>query len=253
MIFKKIKRFLYFRPSNKKYGDIPDEMDDIYITNDKNYKLNGWYYRSKNNKNSDVYLYCHGNAGNMSMEIPFFNVLIKHDISILAFDYSGYGNSEGTSINEDSIYNDAEIWMKYLIEEKQYSKDNIVPLGFSIGSCPAIRLANTYKTPKLVIFSGFYKLYYLVKDKLWKPLTFLIPNEIKNDFDNSEYIKNYEGHIFMIHSKTDGLISYKHAEMNINNCKYGNGISLECGGTHNNPSFTWKTFKKIIDFEIMDI
>ncbi|KAK0395115.1 hypothetical protein QR680_001124 [Steinernema hermaphroditum] len=61
---------------------------------------------------------------------------------IFAFDYSGYGMSDGKP-SETNVYNDVESAYVFLQKSFGYAPENIIPLGFSMGTAASIHLAAT--------------------------------------------------------------------------------------------------------------
>lgn len=235
----KLKSSFYYQPDINQYIRIPKEVEDIYITNKNNTKLNGWYYSSQyNGKPSKIILYCHGNGGNITVNNNIISEMISNRISFLIFDYRGYGKSEGTSIT-NSIYEDAKDWLDYLVDKKQINQNDIIPLGHSIGSFPAAKLADIYKLPKVIILSGFHSVSEIVMEILSSPFNYIASIMTQGDLNTGKHLKQYQGKSLILHSQTDDIISYEHAEKNSN---YG-GILNEIQGDHNNPIIDWNFIK----------
>jgi pimeloyl-ACP methyl ester carboxylesterase len=57
-------------------------------------KLHGWYVPTANPR--AVILFAHGNAGNLSHRFEILEMLNRLRVSVLIFDYRGYGRSEGS-------------------------------------------------------------------------------------------------------------------------------------------------------------
>lgn len=234
----KFKSSLYYVPSNVKYDTPPDTVKNVYITNKQNHKLHGWYYNPFNTVPRKIILFCHGNAGNMTTNIKFVNEFISHKIPFLMFDYRGFGESEGITI-VNSTFDDALDWMNYLINDKHINKNDIVPVGNSIGSYPVARLASEHNLPKVIIISGFHSVTDVVKDVLIFPVNYLASIFTSGDLFTGKYLNKYNGNALLLHSKDDEVIPYKHAEMN---GKYG-GLLIEIGGNHDNPDINWNFVK----------
>ncbi len=69
-------------------------FEDAYFDAEDGTRIHGWYCPNPNAR--AVVLYAHGNAGNLSHRWP----MMRHwhdqfDVSIMMFDYRGYGRSEG--------------------------------------------------------------------------------------------------------------------------------------------------------------
>jgi pimeloyl-ACP methyl ester carboxylesterase len=62
-------------------------------------------------------------------------------VNIMAYDYTGYGKSNGTSC-EENCYADIEAAFQYLLEVRKLQPEQIVLYGRSLGSGPSCYLAS---------------------------------------------------------------------------------------------------------------
>ena len=97
-------------------------------------------------------LICHGNAGNLSeFERPLhYAGLRRLGLNLLAFDYRGYGESEGAP-TEAGLYRDADAAYRYLREERSVPASRIIIFGHSLGSAVAIDLASRVPSAGLIV------------------------------------------------------------------------------------------------------
>jgi fermentation-respiration switch protein FrsA (DUF1100 family) len=101
-------------------------------------------------------LICHGNAGNISeFDRPaHYGGLRGLGLNLLAFDYRGYGESDG-SPSEAGLYRDAEAAYHYLHWDLGVPADRIIVFGHSLGSAVAIDLASRVSTAGLIVEGAF--------------------------------------------------------------------------------------------------
>lgn len=86
-------------------------------------------------------LFSHGNAEDLGMIYDWFNDLARVlRVNIMAYDYTGYGKSNGTP-NEKSCYSDIEAAFQYLMEVRRIQPEQVVLYGRSLGSGPSCYLA----------------------------------------------------------------------------------------------------------------
>src|SRR5438309_484654 len=71
---------------------LPYEQASIQTSDGK--KIDAWFIPEAN-PHSRVILLCHGNAGNISYRLEKASMLHSAGLSVLLFDYRGYGRSEG--------------------------------------------------------------------------------------------------------------------------------------------------------------
>ena len=97
-------------------------------------------------------LICHGNAGNISEAgRPYHYAGLRAlGLSLLAFDYRGYGESEGAP-SEDGLYRDAYAAYHYLLDTLRVPPERIVLFGHSLGSAVAVELAGRVPAAGLIL------------------------------------------------------------------------------------------------------
>ena len=72
------------------------EFEDVRVETSDGEKIHLWYLHSSTPKISQVFLECHGNAGNMGLRLPSMIAARKHlNVGIVIFDYRGFGASTG--------------------------------------------------------------------------------------------------------------------------------------------------------------
>lgn len=157
------------------------------------------------------------------------------------FDYMGFGKSTGET-NIESTYDDTVDCMEYLIKEKELNINDIVPIGQSIGSFPASKLASVYELPKLIIFAGFHSMSDTIFDLFPTPFNYLGSLIAYGDLHTGKYLKKFKGKSLLFHSKEDEVISYKNA---LKNSEYG-GTLIDVKGTHNKLDINWNIVKEFI-------
>jgi fermentation-respiration switch protein FrsA (DUF1100 family) len=97
-------------------------------------------------------LICHGNAGNISEAgRPYHYAGLRAlGLSLFAFDYRGYGESEGVP-TEQGLYRDAEAAYRYLRDTLDVPAERIVVFGHSLGSAVAVELVSRVPAAGLVL------------------------------------------------------------------------------------------------------
>jgi fermentation-respiration switch protein FrsA (DUF1100 family) len=97
-------------------------------------------------------LICHGNAGNISdVGRPYHYAGLRAlGLSLFAFDYRGYGESEGRP-TEQGLYLDADAAYHYLRDSLGVPAERIVVFGHSLGSAVAVELVSRVPAAGLVL------------------------------------------------------------------------------------------------------
>ncbi len=91
----------------KEMFDLP--LEEVWFRSEDGVELFGWYVEApaqEGPKAGSVFLWCHGNAGNISHRLENLSQLHRRGISTFLFDYRGYGRSQGQP-SEEGLYRDA--------------------------------------------------------------------------------------------------------------------------------------------------
>ena len=150
-----------------------------------------------------VALYCHGNLGTVDKWVILAERLSRmHRLSILVFDYRGYGRSSGIA-SESGILHDAEAARLWLAKENGIRPCDVVLIGRSLGGAVAVDLASNGGARGLILESTFSSL----PDVAESHAAWLLPEWNMTQLLNSvEKIKNYSGPLLQSHGDADRLI-----------------------------------------------
>jgi fermentation-respiration switch protein FrsA (DUF1100 family) len=98
-----------------------------------------------------------GNAGDRSFRAPLAAALNQAGLSVLLFDYRGYGNNPG-SASEDGLVRDARAARAYLAARDDVDAGRLIYFGESLGAAVAVALAVERPAAALVLRSPFTSL-----------------------------------------------------------------------------------------------
>ena len=165
----------------------------------------------------NLVIYFHGNSENACdpMEkLKKINRELKTHSCIV--EYSGYGIfHKKTEISPKLIEKDSKVVFDFLTKEVGFKDENIMIIGRSIGTGPAMYLASKrQKIKMLTLISPFTSVLQLVKDKYWfysEDFFNILTKKIKDDFKNIDLIEQVKCPILMIHGKKDWVINIKHS------------------------------------------
>ncbi|MFQ5865076.1 MAG: alpha/beta hydrolase [bacterium] len=179
------------------------QVEDCYFRTADGCQLHGWFFP----KDSALatFLWCHGNAGNITDRLDNLAKLSKLPINVFIFDYRGYGRSEG-SPNETGIYLDAEAAYDYLISRKDVEPDKIILFGRSLGGAVALDLATKRACAGLILESTFTSAKDMAKSAFGFIPAHLI---IKSKFDSIEKISKIQVPILFLHGTSDRTVPFK--------------------------------------------
>jgi fermentation-respiration switch protein FrsA (DUF1100 family) len=206
------ENLLVYHPAPaERWQNKPDAsgIEDVTLTAADGTRIHAWW---KPAKNSDkALLYGHGNAGNLSSRGGSIVELSKLlDVSVLIFDYPGYGKSEG-SPSERGCYAAADAAYAWLADEKKFAAKNILLYGASLGGGVITDLASRKDHRALILISTFTSLPDVASDLYWwlpAPKRWLM----RNQFDSIDKIKACRRPVFIAHGTADEVIPYPHGE-----------------------------------------
>jgi len=186
----------------------PDNLqfEDVWFTAEDKTRIHGWYCPRKHPR--ATILIAHGNAGNVASRAEWLSILqAKMGVSVLMFDYRGYGRSEGTTTVEGALL-DARAARKKLCELAKIKDSEMLLMGESLGGAIAVQLAAESAPRGLILQSTFSSLKD-VADVHFPKLSWLVP---KNKLDSVSQITLYHGPLLQSHGTADQTIPLNCAE-----------------------------------------
>jgi fermentation-respiration switch protein FrsA (DUF1100 family) len=179
----------------------------VTLTTSDGVRLVGRLYRGPMPDSAALWvLYCHGNAGNVTSRARFHQSLVGLGLSVLAVEYRGFGQSEGTP-DEAGLVKDVECFYRYALDSLRVTPSRIVIYGFSIGTGPATDLAVRVPAGGLVLEAPYTSL----PDRGQELYPFLpVRWLMKTRFANIEKIDQVNCPKLIIHAVGDRTIPIAH-------------------------------------------
>ncbi len=154
-------------------------------------------------KSKGLVFYLHGNAGSLRTWGNIAKTYTALDYDVLMPDYRGYGKSSGEISSAEQLFADNQLIYQQL--KKDYREENIVIVGYSLGTGLAAKLACDNQ-PRLLILQAPY---YSFKDvaKAHYPL---IPSFIlRYNIETADYLKDCQTPVLVFHGDEDTLIPHQ--------------------------------------------
>lgn len=203
-----------------------------------NFELDAFFHPPQPGK--DVILYNHGNAETLKSIMPLLNEFIRQGYGVMAYDYAGYGFSQGKA-SEKQLYSDAGSVYEFLTCQQKISPQNIIVMGFSVGSGAGCFIAERHPEIKaLVLLAPFASAIEVV-------LPFALPG---NRFNNKKRLQKSNVPLLIYHGSADRVIPLRNSRTLLQSAAGRKKLITVKNADHNNIfDFTGAGFfRSLADF-----
>lgn len=194
------------------------------LVNDSTIKTDYDYESVLNNSKLPVFLYMHGNSGNRasSHRIELYQLLQSLDYHVIAFDYRGYGDSDGAELSEMGVVNDSKYVLQWLLKKVNNTAPVFVwghSLGTGVSTHTLALLATEKMQPTgLILESPFnniadelseHPLAQIFKHIPW--FHWLIVEPFYDNFlrfESDKHIEKIQCPIMILHAEDDNIIPF---------------------------------------------
>ncbi len=171
------------------------QFEEYMIPSFDGKKMNGLLFKAKHSKGLVFYL--HGNTGNLSTWGYLAKGYTDLGYDVFVLDYRGFGKSEGIIENQEQVLKDASSVYTSLL--KKWNDQNIILIGYSIGTGPASYLASTNNPKMLILQAPFYNFIEFSRGRA--PY---FPDFLKKfSFENNIFIKKVKSPVYIFHGDRD--------------------------------------------------
>ena len=154
-------------------------------------------------KGRKALLYCHGNAEDATGSMEYLKLAVGDKFTIAAVDYPGYGLSDG-SPDEEGCYRVVHRLYDWLVETRGFRPEDIIVVGFSIGTGPATELAATRPVGGLVLQAPYLSAPRIVTKVRILPI---------DPFPNLKRIGQIGCPLTVIHGTDDSIIPFSQGKV----------------------------------------
>jgi fermentation-respiration switch protein FrsA (DUF1100 family) len=185
-------------------SDIGLAYETVWLEASDGVRLHGWYL--PHDKPRGGLLFFHGNAGNVSHRLDSLRIFHELGLSVLIFDYRGYGLSEGRP-DEEGTHRDALAAWRHLTETRGIPARRAVLFGRSLGAALAAWLAARERPGGLILESAFTSVPDLAAELYrWLPARRLA----RLEYATRDYLAGVACPVLVAHSPEDEIIPYHH-------------------------------------------
>jgi uncharacterized protein len=177
------------------------KFEEIFIRTRDQKLLHGLLFKADSSKGLVFYL--HGNAGSLRAwgEVAQTYTGLQYDVFML--DYPGFGKSEGSIRSQEKLQLDVQ--QAYDEMKTRYSEDQMVVLGYSVGSALAAKLASTNNPRMLILQAPFYSM----TDMMKRTYPIIPAALLKYRWETNECIPGCRMPIVLFHGRQDEVIYYR--------------------------------------------
>lgn len=180
--------------------DLPGHPEEINIKTEDSVLLNGLLFRADSSKG--VILYLHGNGGSLASWGNVAEVYTDNGYDLFMPDYRGYGKSGGEITGSEQLFSDVQTVYDEL--KKSYSEDNIVVLGYSIGTGMAAKVAADNHPRLLILQAPYYSLSDIARERFPLLPSFLLRYKL----NTYQYLERCRMPVVIFHGDADEVISH---------------------------------------------
>lgn len=181
------------------------QAEEISLKSSDGENLVAWWISPRGDR-QPVYLYLHGNAGNLARRSGRFLRLSQNGAGVLAVSYRGYGGSSG-SPSEAGFHRDAQAAYQWL--RQRIAPERIVVFGESIGTGVAIKLAADEAAAALALDSPYSSTLAIAQERYaWLPVRLLMLDQFRSDLQAPRITLP----AFIVHCRGDRTVPLKFGE-----------------------------------------
>lgn len=205
---------------------------EVTLTTSDGLRLGAWYVPAEPPDRGVTVLVANGNAGNRSLRAPLAEALAARGLSVLLFDYRGYGGNAG-SPSEDGLARDAEAAYDYLVDDAGVPAGRIVYLGESLGAAVVTGLAAEHPPGGLVLRSPFVDLAAVARVHLpYLPVGTLL----LDDYPVAEQVARVEVPTLVVYGTDDQTVPPEQSRQVAAAAAGPTSVVEVAGADHNDPA-----------------
>lgn len=207
-------------------ADIGLDYREVWLDTEDGERLHAWWVPHPQAR--AVLHFSHGNAGNISHRLDSLRLFHELGLSVLMYDYRGYGLSSGRP-SEAGLILDAEAAWRWLLEEAAIAPEQIVLFGRSLGGAVAAELASRQSAGALILESTFTSVPDIAAEIYWwLPVRLLA----RLQFDARSAVARSRQPTLIVHSRDDEIVSFSHGQALFDAAPEPRAF-LELRGSHN--------------------
>jgi fermentation-respiration switch protein FrsA (DUF1100 family) len=183
------------------YGVPPGVLEELWIDTPDGERLHAWYCRAPDAKASGVF--CHGNTGNLTKSADVIPYLLNAGLSILFFDYRGFGKSTGRATYR-GVIDDGVTASRFHDSIRPKHLPSIL-YGFSLGGAIAAQVIRRHRFDGLILQSTFTSLANLTRVMYPRMPMHLLAGGL---FDTLRVVRTLDVPLLVMHGTADEVVPF---------------------------------------------
>ena len=202
LYFRFFENRLIFYPEPALSGSPQLPFEDVHFTAMDGTRLHGWFIPYAESKR--VFIISHGNAGNIGDRVDMAEFVNKEfESSVFAYDYRGYGGSEGKP-SESGVYSDLQGALRY-VRSRGYSPGSIFLIGQSLGTAVTVHVAAQEPVAGIILEAPFTSARAMARSYMHSlPFDYFLSAR----FDSAAHIAKVKAPIAVVHAKRDPVVPF---------------------------------------------
>ena len=205
------QRRLLYMPREELVGTPNDAglaYEDVRLRNGLGTDIHAWWV--PHDRPRFTLLFSHGNGGNISHRLESLRIFHDLGLSVLIYDYSGYGQSRGEP-GEEATGADALAAWDWLVRERGVDPGSVILFGRSLGGAVAAelaaRLAERGVAPAGLILESTFSSVPDMGALLypWLPVRRLA----RFRYDSENVLRNVTLPVLFLHSREDDIVPFE--------------------------------------------
>lgn len=186
-------------------ADLGMAFEDVRLETSDGVTLAAWWVPAPQGRGALIF--SHGNAGNMGDRVGKLRLFHDLGLSVLAFDYRGYGASQGKP-SEDGTAHDMDAAVAHVRDSRGVPLDRTVFYGESLGGAVVIEAATRFPPAALVAESTFTSARAMAR----RHYPFVLPALVRVGYDSLSRVRRLACPTLFLHGPADTIVPFEMGE-----------------------------------------
>jgi hypothetical protein len=186
-------------------ADLGMAFEDVRLETSDGVTLAAWWVPAPQGRGALIF--SHGNAGNMGDRVGKLRLFHDLGLSVLAFDYRGYGASQGKP-SEEGTAHDMDAAVAHVRDSRGVPLDRTVFYGESLGGAVVIAAATRFPPAALVAESTFTSARAMAR----RHYPFVPPSLVRVGYDSLSRVRRLACPTLFLHGPADTIVPFEMGE-----------------------------------------